>query len=91
MQGNNATDDATEAQEQTKQFMTALAASDVDVRDISGCSPGDIIATWGVEADAPYDEWVLATLDNIASEHNFRRTNTVDDAYGRATVVFERY
>jgi len=85
------TDDATDAQEQTKQFMTALAASDVDVRSISGCAPDDIIATWGVEADAPHDEWALATLDNIASEHNFRRTNTVDVARGRAVVVFERH
>jgi len=87
----NTTDGATEAEEQTKQFMTALATSDVDVRDISGCSPSDIIATWGVEANAPYDEWVLDTLDNIASDHGFEMTDTIGAAHGRATVMFERY
>jgi len=84
------TDGVTEAEEQTKQFMTDLATSDVDVRDISGREPDDIIG-WGVEADAPYDEWVFATLDNIASDHGFEMTDTIGAPHGRATVVFERY
>jgi hypothetical protein len=81
----------TEAEEQTKQFMGALAASDVDVRDISGLEPSDIITTWGVEADAPHDEWAFDTLDNLASDHGFEMTDTIGAAHGRATVVFERY
>jgi len=84
------TDGVTEAEQQTKQFMTDLATSDVDGRDISGREPDDIIGR-GVEADAPYDEWVFATLDNIASDHGFEMTDTIGAPHGRATVVFERY